>query len=118
MYIMEENKDKFKEIMSMAKVELPFEDFDSKVMAEIHKIEADKQSISKTRKYALLSFFFGALFGLGMNYLFMELISTKIADATVKNYLMILSQMIYVILFALLIDKILKLRRFKKEANI
>jgi len=112
---MEENKDKFKEIMSMAKLDLPFEDFDSKVMSKIKKIEADKLSISKTRKYALLSFVFGTLFGIGMNYLVTELISSKITDTTVKNYFMIISQMIYVILFVILSDKILKLRRIKNN---
>ena len=118
MYIMEENKDKFSKIMSMSKLEVPFTDFDSKVMAEIQKIEINKQSISKTRKYALLSFIFGALFGLGMNYLFMEIINANVSNNSLRNYLMIFSQMIYVTILVLLIDKILKLKRLKRYTGL
>ncbi len=112
---MEEKHDHLKEIMKMAKLEMPFQDFDAKLLARIEKIEEKKRSISKTRKYALISFIFGALFGMGFNYLVSEQISSRIVDVGMKNNFMLISQFIYVVLFVILSDKILKLRQMRKK---
>lgn len=115
---MEEKKDRMKEFMQLAKLEMPFDDFDSKVMARIEKIEADKASISKSKKYALIFFAAGTFFGICINYLFSEFILPKVADVNIKNYLSIFSQMLYVILVVLLSDKILKLKRMRFGSEI
>ena len=115
---MEENRDGIKEIMKMAKLEMPFDDFDAKVMADIEKIEAEKESISKSRKYALIFFAAGTFFGICLNYLVTELIFPKIIDIQLRNYLGLFSQIIYVILIVLFSDKILKLRRHYKNPEL
>lgn len=115
---MEEHKDKLKDFMELSKMEIPFDDFDSKVMARIEKIEAEKVSINRTRKYALFSFAFGAIIGIGFTLLLTEFLETKITDPSLKNYITIFSQMIYVFLFVILSDKILKLMQMKKNSEV
>ncbi|WP_156308982.1 hypothetical protein [Sphingobacterium endophyticum] len=115
---MEEHKDKLKDFMGLSKMELPFDDFDSQVMARIEKLEAEKASINRTRKYALFSFAFGAIFGIGFTFLITEFLETKITDPSLKNYITIFSQMIYVFLFVILSDKVLKLRQMKKNSEV
>lgn len=115
---MEENKDNFREFMKMAKLEMPFDDFDAKVMAKIEKIEAEQESISKSRKYALIFFAAGTFFGICLNYLVTELIFPKIADHQLRNYLGLFSQMAYVVLIVLFSDKILKLKRLLKNPEL
>lgn len=54
--MMEHHDDKLREMMKMAKVEMPFADFEERLMSRIEKVEREKAAVAKTRKYALLCF--------------------------------------------------------------
>jgi uncharacterized protein YacL len=115
---MEHKHDKLKDIMRMAKVEVPFDDFEDAVMMRIEKVEQEKSAVAKTKKYALLFFTLGTLFGLGLNYLLTDLLSSIILNPALKNTLLLLSQILYVFLIVLFCDKVLKLISARRNASI
>jgi len=115
---MEHHDDKLREMMKMAKVEMPFADFEERLMSRIEKVEREKAAVAKTRKYALLCFVLGTLFGMGFNYLLADFVKTSVsASEAVKSNLLLFSQLVYVLLIVLFSDKIwrlMKLRKFTK----
>ena len=112
---MEYKEDKLKEIMGMAKVEMPFGDFEDKLMMRIEQAEQEKVSLKKTKRYALVFFVFGTLFGMGLNYLLADFVQTSVeASKIFKNNILLLSQMIYVVLIVLFSDKMLRLIKLRK----
>lgn len=99
--------------MKMAKVNMPFDDFEDRMMAKIEKLEHEKTAIAKTRKYALISFLFGTLFGVGLNYIIADFVAATHMSTTLKSTLLSLSQIVYVILLIVFSDKVWKLMKVK-----
>lgn len=112
---MEHRSDELRNIMKMAKIEMPFSDFEERLMLDIEKIEINKKSLSKTKAYALIFFIAGIVFGFGLNYLLTDLMSSAGLSTAVKNVLLLLSQIMYVLLIVLFSDKIYALVRLMKK---
>lgn len=115
---MEHKDDQFKDMMKMSKVEIPFGDFEDRLMADIRKTELTRQSVMKTKKHALIFFIGGTIFGFGLNYLLTDMLATANISATMKSSLLMLSQLVYVLLIVLFSDKIHSLVKVSKEKKI
>lgn len=112
---MELKDDKLKDLMKISKVELPFADFEEKMMRRIEKVEQEKRVIDKSRKYALLFFLLGTLFGMAANYLLTYfIIANELLSESLKNNVTLFSQLMYVVLIVLFSDKMLRLMRLTK----
>lgn len=112
---MELKDDKLKDLMKMGKVELPFADFEEKMMRRIEKAEQERLAIDKSRKYALLFFLLGTLFGMAGNYLLADfVIASESLSESLKNNVALFSQLIYVVLIVLFSDKMLRLMRLRR----
>lgn len=115
---MEHKDDKLRDMMQMAKIELPFDDFENAVMMRIEKLEHEKSAVAKTKRYALIFFASGTLFGLGLNYLLTDLLYSISLNTAMKNTLLLISQIIYVLLIVLFCDKALKLFKMRRKPSI
>ncbi|MCU4164510.1 hypothetical protein [Carboxylicivirga caseinilyticus] len=58
------NEDKFRELLSDSKLEMPFADFEDKVMQSVYSEEQSRQGILKNIRLSWLFFTIGALFGI------------------------------------------------------
>lgn len=116
---MEHKDEKLTQLMKMARRDMPFEDFEDRVMARIDKVEQDKAALVNYRRYSLLFFVLGTIFGLGLNYLLAETIDLLDIPQGGKKMLELATQLAYVVLIVLLTDKIIHLLNIsKKSANI
>ncbi len=112
---MEHKDPQLQKLMNMSKVELPFADFEDKVMAAVNAMEARRELALRHKKYALIFFVLGSLFGLGLNYMVDMAIDLADLQPKLKNVLSLCCQMLYVILIVVFSDKLWRLRRVLKE---
>lgn len=113
---MEHKDEQLKQLMKMTKREMPFDDFDDRVMARIEKLEDEKIALSNYRKYGLLFFVLGTVFGLALNYLLGEAIALLTIPEAGKKLLELGTQIMYVVLIVLFSDRILRLLKSSKKA--
>lgn len=73
--MMESEDKKIKELLSYSKLELPFSDFDNRMMQCIQEFEKKKKAAEKNNFFGHLCFLCGTLFGLAINYILSERIS-------------------------------------------
>lgn len=114
---MEHRDAQLQKLMNMSKMEMPFDDFEEKVMAQIAELEASRTLALQHKKYALIFFVLGALFGLGLNYMLEMAIDLVEMKSTLRNVLALGCQMFYVILIVVFSDKLWRLRRLLKEGR-
>lgn len=112
---MEHKDPQLHKLMNESKMEMPFDDFEDKVMAQITELETRRDLALKHRKYALIFFVLGSLFGLGLNYMLEMAIDLATIQSGLKNVLSLGCQMLYVILIVVFSDKLWRLRRILKE---
>lgn len=106
---MELQDEKLKDILSHSKLELPFLDFDNCVMQRIQEFEIKKKKAEKNKFFGHLSFLFGTLFGIVINYILSERISLAPVSDQTQEFMTLCIQLMYVLLIVLFADKILKL---------
>ena len=106
---MESEDKKFKDLMSYSKLDLPFSDFDSRMLQRIQEYESKKRKADRTKFFARLSFLMGTIFGLLLNYFLSKKLSSIFVSSQEQEYLILLVQLVYVLLIVLFADKLLKL---------
>ncbi|GAA4138152.1 hypothetical protein GCM10022216_15030 [Sphingobacterium kyonggiense] len=115
---MDNQENKIKQIMKMAEVKMPFQDFDEQVLSKIQAIEEAQQRATQSRKYSLISFAFGAIFGIAFNYLVSKALEESVSDIQVKTAIQFASQFIYIIFIIILCHKILRLRELQRTKKL
>ncbi|MBL1409202.1 hypothetical protein [Sphingobacterium faecale] len=101
-----EHNDKLYDLLKNSKLELPFDDFESRMMQQIVDFEKTKVQMHQSKKMALLFFLIGTVFGMLLNYgLGLALDSYGLPQASLDK-ISFFSQLIYVILIVLFSDKL------------
>ncbi|MVZ66739.1 hypothetical protein GQF61_12830 [Sphingobacterium sp. DK4209] len=111
---MEPNENQIKDWMKSAMVKVPFEDFDDQVMRKVEQAEAQKLRMQASRKYAMIFFSIGTLFGMATNYLLAEFVAGSDLSASLKSNVQLASLLFYVVLIILFSDRLWKLRQLQK----
>ena len=114
---MEHKDPQLHKLMNMSKIEVPFDDFEDKVMSQINELETATDLALKHKKYALIFFVMGSIFGIGLNYLVEMAIGSAAIQPGIKNFLSLGCQMLYVILIVVFSDKLWRLRKMLKEGR-
>ncbi|MFD2554647.1 hypothetical protein [Sphingobacterium tabacisoli] len=112
-----EHNDKLYDLLKNSKLELPFDDFESRMMQQIVDFEKAKVQMHQSKKMALLFFLIGTVFGMLLNYgLGLALASYGLPQASLDK-ISFFSQLIYVILIVLFSDKLWKLFKMTRESG-
>lgn len=106
---MESEDRRLKELMSYSKLDLPFSDFDKRMMQRIQEFESKKKRAEKNKFFGHLCFLFGTLFGILINYILSERIYLTPVSNQTQEFISVCVQLMYVLLIVLFADKILKL---------
>ncbi|WDF70069.1 hypothetical protein PQ465_06740 [Sphingobacterium oryzagri] len=114
---MEHKDERLNELMKLAKRDLPFDDFEDRVMANIEKIAEERETLYNYKRYSLLFFILGTLFGLALNYLLAESIEFLQVSEGFRRMLELGTQLVYVLLIVLFSDRLLRLLKSAKKAN-
>lgn len=101
-----------KEIVSYSKLELPFSDFDQRMLQRIKEYEVRKKLAEKNRFLSQLSFLFGVILGFVLNYLVIENADLFVHSIEVRGKLTFAMQLIYVALIIVFADKLWKISKF------
>lgn len=101
------------ELMSKSKKEIPFADFEERLMLQIYKEELTSRSFSKDVKLSWFFFVVGTLFGLFLNILVAE-INKPIFGLSAQKWVLII-QSIFVVFMLFQFDKLIGLT--KKEIH-
>jgi hypothetical protein len=109
---MELHDKKMKDILSHSKLELPFSDFDERMIQRIEEFELKKQAAEKNKFYSHLCFLAGIILGTVLTYLMSEKMDLNKQSFLTKDSLSLLSQLVYVVLIVLFTDKLWKLSKF------
>jgi len=107
-------EDKFKDLMKLSKVELPFNDFEENLMFKIEMAEKSQSIIKKSHSNALIFFALGTLFGMGSNYIFSKYLVNLTGNPSNLEFIQTLSLIVYVpliVLFCLKLIELYKLHR-------
>ncbi|OJZ02238.1 hypothetical protein [Sphingobacterium sp. 40-24] len=96
---MDKQQEKFRKVMQMSKIEMPFDDFEQRIMDSIVALEKDKEKALSNKKYAITFFLLGTVCGILLNNYLMAKIEVADITTDLKNYSAIACQ----ISFALLI---------------
>lgn len=106
----------FKDILSHSKLELPFSDFDYRMMQRIEEYELKKKVAEKNKLFSHICFLLGILLGTVLNYLMSQNLSwLSFSDLNQQRFSFAM-QLVYVFLIVLFADKLWKLSKidFKK----
>lgn len=109
------SNDKFKELMKLSKVEIPFDDFEENIMSKIALAEKNQAALRKTHRNALIFFVLGTLFGMASNYIFAQYLNGLIVLAPNQEIIQLISLIIYVPLIVLFSLKLLELLKYHKS---
>ncbi|MDM1049819.1 MULTISPECIES: hypothetical protein [Sphingobacterium] len=112
---MEAKEEQIKEWMKSSTVKLPFQDFEDSVMNKIAEAEEQRARMDSSRKYALIFFAIGSLFGMASNYLIADFVEKSKLDVQLKSNIQLVSMLVYVVLILLFSDKIWKLKQSLKR---
>ena len=112
---MEAKEEQIKEWMKSSTVKLPFQDFEDSVMNKIAEAEEQKARMDSSRKYALIFFAIGSLFGMASNYLIADFVEKSNLDVQLKSNIQLVSMLVYVVLILLFSDKLWKLKQSLKR---
>lgn len=114
---MDKENNKIKQALQMSRVNMPFEDFEQRVMRQISDLEKVKAKALSDRKYAILFFLLGSIFGIMLNNYFINRIQTLTTVVAYRNYALIFSQIIFVLLICFFCLQLWKLIKIQKEKS-
>lgn len=115
---MRKNNDQVSLLMKMAKTELSSEDFEDRLMDRIDRLELELESAKRSQKYAFIFFIAAAFLGMGVTFLLAETISVTNLTNNLKETILLLTNLIYVILILVISDKTLTLIRYFKRDRL
>lgn len=104
---------KVREIIKDSMLELPFTDFEDRMMAKISRYEAQKRQALQHRFYSLLFFFIGTIFGLALNYIVGQNLQWLSSSSQIQERLSLGINIIYIVLIILISDRFWKLYKAK-----
>ncbi|WKK59815.1 hypothetical protein [Sphingobacterium sp. BN32] len=114
---MEAKEEQIKEWMKSSMVKLPFQDFEDSVMKKIAEAEEQRSRMESSKKYALIFFAVGSLFGMASNYLIADFVEKSNLNLQIKSNIQLISMLIYVVLILLFSDKLWKLKQSLKRPS-
>lgn len=112
-----EHNDKLYDLLKKSKLELPFADFEERMMVQILKHEKAKQQMTLNKKMAVLFFLIGTIFGMVLNYGIAVLLESYNLSEDFMDKVSFFSQLIYVVLIVLFSDKLWKLFKINQNAR-
>ncbi|MDQ1152245.1 hypothetical protein [Sphingobacterium zeae] len=95
---MDKQQEKFRRVMQMSKIEMPFDDFEQRVMGSILALEKDKKKALLNKKYAITFFLLGTICGMMLNNYLMAKIQVADIAPDLKNYSTIGCQLSFALL--------------------
>ena len=95
---MDKQQEKFKKTMQMSKIEMPFDDFEQRVMGSIVALKKDKEKALSNKKYAITFFLLGTVCGMMLNNYLMAKIQVADIAPDLKNYSAIGCQLSFAVL--------------------
>lgn len=101
-----------KEILLHSKLELPFSDFDQRMLQKIKEYEVKKKLAEQNKFFYHLCFLVGIILGIVLNYLMLDNIQLFVPALEGLSEFHFAMQLIYVVLIVLLADKLWKLSKF------
>lgn len=110
--------EKFKKVMQMSKVELPFDAFEQRVMGGIAALEKDKEKALSNKKYAIAFFLLGTVCGMMLNNYLMAKIQVADITSDLKNYSAIGCQLSFAVLicfFCLQLWRLINMQQKKHD---
>lgn len=101
-----------RELMKKSTREMPFADFENKLMEQIHKEASTSRSLLKDVKLSWFFFIVGTIFGLFLT-VYSEQIKNPIFGFPVQRMILII-QIVFIILLLSQFDKLFELTRKRK----
>ncbi|MEI2275018.1 hypothetical protein OHD16_23005 [Sphingobacterium sp. ML3W] len=114
---MDNKHKKMKQAMQMSKVNMPFDDFEQRIMGQIADLENAKSKALSDRKYAIIFFLLGSICGILLNNYWMNRLEVMETMATYRNYTMILSQIVFVVLICSFCHQLWKLIKIQRDKS-
>ena len=109
-----DHKDKFvRELMARSERKMPFDDFEEKLMQQIHKEAKASRTFLKDVKLSWFFFTIGTIFGLVLNIIVAEMNKT-IFGIPSQRFLLIV-QVLFVMLLLFQIDRLVGLTKNLKQ---
>ncbi len=114
---MDKQQEKFRRVMQMSKIEMPFDDFEQRIMGSILALEKDKEKALSNKKYAITFFLLGTVCGILLNNYLMAKI--EVADITpdLKNYSAIACQISFALLICFFCLQLWRLINMQQKKN-
>lgn len=112
-----EHNDKLYDLLKNGKLELPFTDFEDRMMGQITEFEKAKVQMHRSKKMAILFFLIGTVFGMLLNYVLGLVLSSYDLPQASLDKISFFSQIIYVVLIVLFSDKLWKLFKMTRESG-
>ncbi|MDR2270316.1 MAG: hypothetical protein LBF27_05355 [Sphingobacterium sp.] len=114
---MDREHKKMKQVMQMSKVSMPFDDFEKRVMKQITDLEKAKSKALSDRKYAIVFFLLGSICGIILNNYFIDGIQLTQTMASYRNYFVIGSHIVFVVLTCFFCLQLWKLIKIQKDRS-
>ncbi|WP_293879609.1 MULTISPECIES: hypothetical protein [unclassified Sphingobacterium] len=95
---MDKQHEKFSKVMQMSKVEVPFGDFEQRIMGSIAALEKNREKALSNKKYAITFFLLGTVCGIMLNNYLMAKIELADINPNIKNYSGIACQISFAVL--------------------
>lgn len=109
---MELHDKNLKDILSHSKLELPFSDFENRMLRRIEEFEKKKKEAERNKFFSHVCFMLGIVFGSILTYLMSQnLDQGEVSFLTKENYSFI-TQLLYVCLIVLFADKLWKISKY------
>jgi hypothetical protein len=109
-----DQKEKFvKELMAKSERKMPFDDFEERMMQQIHKEANTSRSFLKDVRLSWLFFIVGTIFGLVLNILVAEMNTTIFGMPSQR--LLLIVQVLFVMLLLSQFDRLIGLTKNTKQ---
>lgn len=103
---MELHDKNFKEILSHSKLELPFSDFEDRMLQKIQDFEVKKKAAEKNKFFSHLCFLVGIIFGTLLNYLMSKNLNELVPNLELQDNITSAIQLFYVVMIVLFAVKL------------
>lgn len=114
---MDHMDDKLKKVMQMSKMEMPFEDFEQRMMKRIEGLESARVKALADKKYAIVFFLLGSICGIFLNNYMMRRIQVFDIAVVYRNYLVIGSQLLCALLICFFCLQLWRLIKIQQHSN-
>ncbi|GAA4174880.1 MULTISPECIES: hypothetical protein [Sphingobacterium] len=114
---MDNEHKKMKQIMQMSKVRMPFDDFEQRIMGQITDLENAKSKAHSDKKYAIIFFLLGSICGILLNNYWMNKLERIEIMVAYRNYIAIISQIIFVVLICSFCHQLWKLIKIQRDKS-